>query len=752
MQRQFYFTLIFLILSFASTHGHAVGYEFCELKAAKVCTDNAPRLIDGIRHAPACWKYETVYTCYGKPETTCPPQDAALERDSVIEIFDRSKANHMIHWVETKKNTNSCRDKIDTQFGCSEWYSIDDGDPSTIDPDAITCRTEEKVTCQPADCRIITQKCTNFEKGICNQEVVRYSCSDSTTCGGEQGLKVKGDSGSSFGEAITTNALLDVIGSSGSVDSSGTIRLFQGEHQTCKYMAKEFAKATGVAAVAGTILSYVFGGPLGLASAPLSAYALAINDRKMECCQDNPKKVDPQGSFGYCTDDEKQLAIARKTKRAIQVGGRRKESCFCTDKTGLGIYVPLRRGAHELDKIVHDCSELCQNPAETFYPGASISALSPPLGLGEEEPVEWQKDYCVFDDILSKIIQTQGRDQINEILDGPTTTNKIELSTTHNYYGYPGWSGSVDIGGNLVSFWTWDSKCNESDDATRGGNDSALFGDTVCPNGHEVYAAICSKKNPSECGQFPASPLKFNTNWDVRRLEINKPERNQDLNQYAAIKGQCFNNHSCSWDITGWPAGVGAQLMQKAELVWQPKFPYPDVSGDYSFEVFKGGLATLDVQMLTAVKQSARPARPTIRVRPVGASNWQTFQLPSNTTDPNFHVTLNSGEKLFVSGSCSELFCKYAIGRKVTLTRKVWYRDIDGGRETYCLIRNPLTGKCMDKKRKHRVDDREAFCQGFSLDEFLVLDISKMDLSEYTEALTDRANSSILKWIDSNAP
>ena len=742
MQRIITSWLVFFIpLSILFTTNLSVAnnvYDFCEVKVIEKCIEPAEtRIIDGFPHYEECWKYEAVYDCYEPEVTTCSPENAALETDAVISVTGYSSNHRPINWREKKKTSNNCEDGVDARFGCSEWVDTVSG--GNIGQ-KTTCYNGPKLSCAPEECQILTQTCTHFTNGICDQETIKYSCAQQNVCGSDLGPSIVEDTSSNFGVAVAENAMLDIIASNGIVDPvSGEIKLFQGQSESCTYISQEWAKAAGVTGTVATIAAYYFGGALGMLSAPISAYVGAILNDDLNCCHKNPDKVDPLKSFGVCSDEDKNLSIANKTNRTVPLGGKMKHTCFCSDPTGLGIYLPLEDAT-----VDGDCSQLCNNP---YLTAASGGVINP---FGQQEPQSWKKYYCVFDDILSKIIQTQGREQIRSILNGPMVADRLEVNKTVSYFGNSEWGEPVSSNGNIISFWQWDSSCDNENNLNSDGisENLGLFNDTVCPVDKEVYVAICSKNNSDDCGYYPDSPLEFNDSWDVKKIDLIGPAIWEEINPYAAIAGQCFEDKSCDWKIRTWPSSTGSKFIQKTNLVWQLKFPYKtnDPTQKYSWDIFKGGAGTLEFEMLTTIDQEEPEVEPRVRVRTTGASLWEEFTLPNPTPGPDFSVTTLSGIEIFFSGNCGSLFCNYNISRKVQLSLRPWYSDNDGGYERYCLFK--VLGQCVEKTTKYRRDTRTGYCDGFTLDEFSILDIKSMDLSEYTDTLTDRAADSVLQLIE----
>jgi hypothetical protein len=693
------------------------GYEFCEERVAERCIEGAEtRVVDGFDVYRSCWKYQTDYECYSEPVTNdCSDEESAYLRAELREIFEMSPGNELVSWSESKAVPFDC--EFDESFGCSNWYVTEDGF------DAKTCYVGEKKTCEEEGCKVFTQECTQFSNGICSQELVSYSCAGDETCSGDVGLAVRDENGGSFDKAVAAANIADLVASEGIIDEeTGELRLFEGKQRGCKYISQEWEKAVGFTGTAASVLATIYGGWGGaLATAPVSTYTAAVLSGKMDCCDNDPDEIDVNGSLTYCSEDNVELAIARMTKRTVELGGKRKVGCFCSDFTGLLVQIPLESGSGSIS----DCDELCGNPYRAL--------------LGVDEPMDWKKEYCVFDSMLGRIIQEEGRQQIEEILNSTQSTDRESFTLSSNYYDEEaGWSDVISVAGNDVSYWVWDSACNSEE-----GRGRFLKGELSCPMAPSLYMAACS--NEDGCGDLPIAPFLSESGWSIKNVRANDPSNTFTVSKYLQVRGECYLDNTCDWTVIGWPGGLGSSIVQRTNLVWQRKFPTEGGTGT-SWDVFKGGTNSLLIEMLTTIDQTDEPVEPKIRVSRPGTGVWEEFELESPIEDPDFFVTLSDMSKLYISGSCGRYLCEYEVGTTVSLALKPWYENIDKGREEYCLQRLPFVG-CVDEKRVNRPDDRKGYCEGFTLDEFLTLDLSRMDLSEYTDHLSERAKAALMELI-----
>ena len=717
--------ILFLFLSWGVSQAE---YEFCNVEVAEMCVEGAEtRTIDGMPIYRDCWAYQTTYHCYTPAEPLdCTAQESALPRHELASVLEMTEQNQLVEWVEWKDTSTDC--VIDDTFGCSDWYVTEDGF------DARTCYVGEKNLCSPEDCSVFTQTCTQFTNGICTEELIRYSCSGDSVCTGNVGLVTTDDESIGFAEALATNSLADLVASEGFSDPvTGQIRLFEGKQQGCHYVSEEWKVAAVGTSAAVVVAAIISGSPM--AAAPFATYASALSSGKMNCCRNDPDDVDVGGSLGYCSEDHIELAVAKKAKRAVELGSKFQTGCFCSDLTGLIVRFPLDDG----NGSISDCDELCGNP----YLG--------PVAWGKKETMDWQREYCVFDSQLARIIQEEGRLQIEEILNSPASTDRESSGFDYNYNsgGVGRWSPSLTLRDNSIQMWQWTDEC-----FLPGGQAKSLTGEIICPVYPEVYFLVCS--NPYGCGDEPLTPLVDSGLWDIMRAPANRPKERFSANNYVQMMGECFSDEGdgttismpCDWNVVAWPAGVGSSLVQKTDLTWEPKFPMPD-SEDYTW-LYSTGTSTLMIEMLTTTNQELDPVEPTIRLADVGSDQWEEFVLPVTIDDPDFTITRASGDVLYVSGSCGKYVCNYQLSRSITLTLRPWYEDIDGGHYDHCLLPDPIFGGCADEKRANRKDDRHGFCEGFTLDEFTALDLNSMDLSEYIDTLSDRAKEAMLDMLDTS--
>ena len=61
------------------------------------------------------------------------------------------------------------------------------------------------------------------------------------------------------------------------------------------------------------------------------------------------------------------------------------------------------------------------------------------------------------------------------------------------------------------------------------------------------------------------------------------------------------------------------------------------------------------------------------------------------------------------------------------------------------MLKEPITNSCLAHAKTTYAREYEAYCGGFTLDEFLALDIGAMDLSEFVDTLSEEAKGEFHK-------
>jgi len=722
----FIFTLSPLFANAGLENLNKPGHEYCFSQGEK-CIDTAPRTIDGEVAAPACWEYEEEFTCYSYPQNTdCTAEENAMPEQKTFDIINTPLLTNIqgtaliefLSWKEEKISEEYCN--IETGFECTDWY------PTPDDFLAKTCYTEEPTACEPEGCMVLKETCTNFSNGVCIMEKVEFTCDAGSVCTGT-GIEAVSELGTGMGEYIAATSVADVVSEYSEFDElTNQVTLFTGESESCKRFTSkgEDAWATTGYLCAG-IASVIGNAPLGLICAGLADLA---SSGDLRCCQDDPSDIAGTAvDLGYCDEGDIELAVARKTKRAVQVGLGVNNQCNCA-AGGLILERPKDYIGSFADSFMA-CSHLCKN--EILFPTSIIN---------ENIVMDKREEWCKFNDPLAKIIQVQGREQIEAIINSPAST-KQNMTLTPNYSSANAgkWSAQSDIAGNIVSFWEWDSACFDPNQAYEAQSESSVY----CPSSASQVVAVCS--NPEEgCGDIPVIPNPIDTDWDLRLLLGTTNGDNQGINKYIRAKGECLDSNldditdSCTWDLMGLPAGIGSQSIIITDMNWAPHMPMGDNNATELQWINKFSTSTLEIETVSATHMSSAPASPVARVRQFGAPSWEV--IPLNKGFETKFTTL-TGSELTFDGDCTQYACRYTMATIHNLTLKPWYTYTPNTSKNYTLISIPLLSD--PKRRVHYGERYTPHCDGFSLEEFMALDIGKMDLSDYLDTINEEAREKI---------
>lgn len=726
--------LIFLLCIFnslsllANDNVNRPGYEYC-FSQGETCIDSAPRVIDGETASPDCWEYREDFTCYSYPQNSdCTEEERRLPTTTEIDRVETPLLTNIDGtgvtvpqaWKEVKEADELC--DIDTGYECTDWYLTPD------EKYAKTCYTQEPVSCAPENCMVTKETCTQWHQGMCVAEDVEFTCNASSVCTGA-GIEAVSELGTGFEEFVAATSVADVVAEYSEVnDATGLVTLFSGEPESCKRFTSKGEDVWASSGVACAVISAYFG-QSQIASICLAFAELAVSN-ELRCCKDDPADVSGRAvGIGYCDDGDIELAVARKTKRAVRVGEPYRNECVCA-QFGYLLTNPIDWIGPAEDAFFA-CSHLCKNEFKYAWTLENQNVT-----------MDMREQWCKFNDPLAKIIQEQGREQITQIINSPAST-KEELNFSPNYLsnGNGKWSSLSDLAGNRVAFWEWDKRCNEPESYMLQSS-----GQIWCPKGDTQIAAVCS--NPEGgCGPLPDSPNPIKTDWDLKMLLGSFPDEIQNINKYTQATGQCFDPdldgipNSCNWDMLGLPAGIGSQSIVSIDMNWQPHMPLGDESRPELQWLNKFSTPSLELQTQSATYLDSNPALPVVRLRQIGANAWETISLSQHTETV---YTTSSGVTLTFKGECSKYACRYKVSTVHNLTLKPWATHVPNQSHRYTLLYiDLLVGSIRETKRVWYGEHYIPHCEGFTLEEFMALDISKMDLSDYLDTINEDARDKI---------
>ena len=325
--------------------------------------------------------------------------------------------------------------------------------------------------------------------------------------------------------------------------------------------------------------------------------------------------------------------------------------------------------------------------------------------------------YCTFDNVLAKLVQVQGRAQLAALAaQGYAGATQTPLSYPF-YAGTGGWFGPVDANGNDVWVYQWPAACNTATPP------SGL----ACPEALQSTFATCDGTScPAPAGVPPALPAAGPgaqpSGLDVQAVDVLSQDSTA-LSKYVVATPQAGNvaqgnaggcnsqTNQCTYTLSAWPGGAGGTAMLQEPVSWplysQPSgWQGPQYLANYAFAGESLPLSQAD---------SALPATVAFEYSTNNGTTFQTVSLPR--TLPASSDYQLPGTQVTIYGGCpsNSAQCTYTVVAPATATAKPW------------VISEGQTGCTFQAQ----VD-----CSGFTLQQFELLDLSKMNLSGWVQSVT----------------
>lgn len=362
--------------------------------------------------------------------------------------------------------------------------------------------------------------------------------------------------------------------------------------------------------------------------------------------------------------------------------------------------------------------------------------------------------WCSYDSVFAKLVHEQGRKQLAMYATKPYT-GAITDSTTFNFYknGSGSWTRSKVVNGNDIRFWQWPESCAPRTELVSDFKGSSMMTDQSCPLNADIYVAICPKAGA--CGNLPANPVLESTGWDVRLLRGEDSDI-QALTPLVVVKGNCVESGLCDYDLHAWEKEVGGYVDIPLDLNWQLQSAQSGWAINYNSHNsvhFMAYTYALDenisggpkLKMCVGSMQDCDP-------QDFNAPKWETITLESPTSLQG-QLLKSSSPRVSVIGQCNEstFNCTYRANIGIKLNAKPWHNGIT--HDTYSFrLRPKVFGKPIGPKHRTKYNyNVEADCSGFTLDEFLALDIAAMDLSDFTDKVAADAEAKLLEMTTGEA-
>lgn len=389
----------------------------------------------------------------------------------------------------------------------------------------------------------------------------------------------------------------------------------------------------------------------------------------------------------------------------------------------------------------------------------------------ERIPIDHYQSWCTFDDPFARIIQEQGRKQLALYATRPETGSITDVVEFGFYTPVVGsWTPAKIVNKQDVRFWQWPHSCTDTATVTR-----ANITDQSCPKNADVYIAVCSSEGT--CGALPTNPaLQASGKWDIRLLR-GEDTKLHALTPLLVIQGNCTNNGLCKYNLHAWQKSVSGSMDVPIDMNWALKgvnggwkvnynshnqihlmaYTEPlvlDAGNIFDFEI---GLNKPIGRMPPPKLKMCLGSPSACKIDAVDDETlWKTINLDSPTSidgqvinDPR----LTGGVRVKAFGQCNpETFnCAYRMVANIKLKAKPWHRGV-----TYDTFKAGIKPKVFGKyiggkKRQHYNHQIDADCSGFTLDEFLALNLTAMDLREFTDIVTKDAEKKLQEMTADNS-
>ncbi len=323
--------------------------------------------------------------------------------------------------------------------------------------------------------------------------------------------------------------------------------------------------------------------------------------------------------------------------------------------------------------------------------------------------IERKQTYCVFPGVLARLVQEQGREQLNAMVASGGSGDAQRGSISFSYYdsGNGSWAPVQTVNGVQVTAWQHPSYC-----ADPGKAQEILLKDPTakgCPGMVSVTFAACSAS--SGCEALPKEPEEGSMDWNL--VTVNPLDNlTTAVNRYAVVTGACSTtSQSCRYDISAYPAGKGGRAMVSRDLTWQlyaDTALLPGQEGTASPDQYQmnniGDLMFKGYSATGAGK--TMPATVRVDMSSNGGASFTTYQVPTDLKGRE--QTL--GGDVRITGYCDLMtnICGYRVTGTMTVTAKPWG------------------------------DAKNPDCSGFSPGQLSALDFGKMDLSEWLATVMDK--------------
>lgn len=664
--------------------------------AVTVCTDGTAGVPPGavVDTSTSCWRYDRTYQCYAvSASNSCTRARISgctlVSSTCTKNAPDGACVSYAQTWVCPDRAQTVCQPAppsancLITSNVCSK--SVQGICLSATQTYQCTGAPATSCTGGQAGCTKIADTCTSWVGSVCAHRTTQYACPGTVTnCVTDPACTKTSASCLDFANGLcadqrqtyTCTSQIQTCVQTKTTNSCTGIATYGFENQTAKPGDNRFAEALKYHALLEAVKKNISGNPPLIFNGKQAQCSNTFGCALGNCCCDID--VGQGGTFVWsCSKEEAQLAASRRAQAA------------------------------------HFLASGCTAGFSFFGACACF------------QTTRW---FCEFPSQLARLVQEQGREQLARMAAngfGGAVQSKIPA---FDYYasGAGSWLGPYVDNGNEVWVWQWDGTCSGAGTPSQG---------TVCPASDSLWWAVC---DGTSCAAPTGPPTLAPATHGLSFIRIDAADANsQALSRYVVVTGSCAApsgapsaassptpaagsavpvQQSCKYTLSAWPGGNGGSALVQADVSWalygsqtgQLSWGQSTYIGTYAFQ---GGTLPM-----TAAPQAggAEPTGVELRYSSDSGGSWRQTTLPL-TISATAPVTL-PGTRVQVYGHCSAPYyqCAYTAVVPMTAVAKPWlvnFHQSCGG--------TTVTGDCS----------------GFTLGQFALLDLSKMDLSSWEKSL-----------------
>lgn len=321
--------------------------------------------------------------------------------------------------------------------------------------------------------------------------------------------------------------------------------------------------------------------------------------------------------------------------------------------------------------------------------------------------IKTAESYCVFPSLLSRLINVQGRDQLNQLASAGAAGATTSPAVNFDYYNTANSESWQSIGNGVLAM-RWPAYCRSPDLYQAAIIAGAATGDE-CPGNLAVTLAACITPECASMGTPPAHHLTNSGGWTFA-TDNPMTAIPTTMSKFAVASGTCSpQTEICTYKVSAWSDPGGLAWVKTVA-----NFPLYSGVGAGQYPSRPSQLVNYDITPVPHSGSSATTMPATVSVGWKLYDNWSaktvlasgSGNIPTLVTPDNM-ANVDAAGKIKAYGGCvaSSGYCEY------TFLTQVVPSAVPAGN-----AKNPN-------------------CAGFSTSQLAMLDFNKMDFSEWINTI-----------------